>query len=131
MELTLLDMPLSVCRLEPDAQVPEWVWSSGFMSITRTPEELSIVCEWAPGHVKQEAGWRAFKIRGPLEFGLVGVLASVIEPLRTSSIPVFVISTFDTDYLLVKGDDVERAREALTSAGHILTTLAGPQFPPE
>jgi hypothetical protein len=130
MELTLLDTPLSICRLEPDAPVPEWAWSSAFISITRTQEELSIVSEWAPDDIKQEAGWRAFKISGPLEFGLVGVLVSVIEPLRESGIPVFVISTFYTDYVLVKRADIERASEALRSAGHILT-LAGREPAPQ
>jgi len=120
MELTLLDTPLVICRLQASAAVPEWAWAPGFVSVTRTSKELSIVCGQAPEEVKQERGWRAMKMAGPLDFGLTGVLAGVIDPLRDERIAVFVVSTFDTDYVLVRERDVSRAVEVLRRAGHVL-----------
>jgi len=109
----------SVCQLDADAEVPGWV-SGTVTSVTRTPSELSIVClqEFVPDHVRCETGWRCLRIRGPLEFSLVGVIASLTGLLAAADLGVFVISTFDTDYLLVKQDDLNTAVTSLRTAGH-------------
>jgi hypothetical protein len=118
--LTLLPETLAVCRLAPDAPVPAWAWAGEPASVTRTRDELSIVCRAAevPDDVQREAGWRCLKVRGPLDFGLTGVLAALTVPLATAGIPVFALSTFDTDYLLVRAEDLLRAMDVLRAAGH-------------
>jgi len=93
---------------------------AGFFSVTRTHEELSIVCPESviPVDVKQESGWRMLKVEGPLEFGLTGVLASIATPLAQAGISIFSIATFNTDYVLVKDALVAEAVKALHAAGH-------------
>jgi uncharacterized protein len=121
MNLSLTPDRLTVCRLAPDAPIPAWAADAkAFVSITRTADELSIVCavSLAPADVKKESGWRAFKIEGPLDFGLTGILASVLAPLAQAKISIFAISTYNTDYILVKADKVEAATAALRAAGH-------------
>ena len=121
MNLSLAKDRLTVCQLAPDAPVPAWAAStSAFTSITRTSEELSIVCAESvvPAGVKQEANWRMFKVAGPLDFGLTGVLASVAAPLAQAGISIFSIATFNTDYVLVKDAKVTEAVKALQAAGH-------------
>src|SRR5262245_7244439 len=112
---TLLPGNFAVCRLEPGAAIPTWATAGSVFSITRTPVELSIVCEQSvvPDGVRCERGWRCFALAGPIPFATVGVLASLVTPLADAGISVFAISTFDTDYLLVKEKDVERAVAAL------------------
>jgi hypothetical protein len=89
-------------------------------SIVRTDEELSVVCaaEDASSDAEVSRGWRALKVAGPLDFALTGVLASLAEPLSEAGISIFAISTFDTDYILVKEADLDRAVEVLSDAGH-------------
>ncbi len=113
--LTLLPGALAICRLEKNAPVPEWALAGPFCSVTLTREELSIVCPETrvPRAVKKEAGWRALQVAGPLDFSLTGVLASLTAPLAREKISVFAVSTYDTDYLLVKEEQVERAIRAL------------------
>ena len=122
MNLTLLDKTLAVCRLEPNSPLPDWI-GGDFFSITRSSEEISIVCEQAlvPEDVKSERDWRAFKVAGPLLFDQIGVLASLAEPLAEAELGIFVVSTFDTDYILVKEAELSAAREALKGAGHSIT----------
>jgi hypothetical protein len=119
LSISVLPDPLAVCRLSPTAAVPDWV-SGGFASITRTADELSIVCreETVPDGTATERGWRAFKVEGPIPFEWTGIAASLLAPLAEAEISVFVISTFDTDYLLVKAETLERAAETLRTAGH-------------
>ena len=103
-----------------DAPVPGWA-RGDFVSITRTPEELSVVCaETAlPADAPQaELGWRALQVAGPLNFELTGILSSISEPLADAEISLFALSTYDTDYVLVREADLERAIEALEGAGH-------------
>ena len=119
--LTLEVLPglLAVCRLGPSQAVPEWVLRLPFWSITRTEDEISIVLPEAlasPGW-KQEAGFRALKVRGPLDFGLIGVMARLTVALATAHVSLVAISTFDTDYVLVRDSDLARAVEALQAAG--------------
>ena len=117
--LELLPEVYVVCRLEPGAPAPPWP-TKGLFSVTRTPEELSVVCaeECAPEGATCQHGWRCLKVRGPLDFALVGVLASLSAPLAASGVSIFVISTYDTDYLLVCEYELERAIAALERAGH-------------
>ena len=111
--LKLLDGLYAVCRLGADAPVaPSLLAAKGeFLSVTRTADELSIVCEdaLAPAGAKVERGWRAFKVMGPLDFSLTGIIASLTAPLAEAKISVFTVATFDTDYLLVKEADLEGA----------------------
>jgi uncharacterized protein len=109
-----------VSRLAPDAGLPAWIPSGSIVSITRTQDELSIVCEEPrplPSE-KYEAGWACLKLEGPFPFSLTGVLSSFLAPLAENKIPIFAMSTFDTDYVLVKRDDLARAVTALQAAGH-------------
>lgn len=123
LRLVVLPEVLAVCRLAANAGVPGWVATGGFCSITRTGEELSIVAEQAhvPAGVRVEGGWRALKVVGPIPFETVGVLVGVAAPLAQAGISLFALSTFDTDYLLVKADRLEAARAALAGAGHEVT----------
>jgi hypothetical protein len=121
MDLALTHDTLAVCQLPGDAPVPAWALDArSLVSITRTPEELSIVCraELVPATVKQEAGWRAFRIEGPLDFGLTGILASVLEPLAQAGVSIFAVSTYNTDHVLVREAKLDAAIEALRAAGH-------------
>jgi len=106
---------LAICRLPPASPIPAWIGDEEFVSVTRTPDELSIVCHEAlvPGEVKAERNWRMLGVNGPLDFAMTGVLASLAGPLSDAGIAVFVISTYDTDYLLVKEDHFDRALEIL------------------
>jgi len=116
--LSVLPETLAICRLEREASVPEWAMGE-FVSITRTPDELSIVCNErdVPSDVKADRGWQALKIEGPLDLALTGVLASIAGPLAEARINIFAISTFDTDYVLVKTDRVTEAIGVLRISG--------------
>src|SRR5437588_2385958 len=120
--LVLLDDTFSVCRLAADAPVPGWVGAGPFVSITRTADELSVVCrqEAVPEGVRCERDWRCLRVAGILDFSLVGVLASLLGPLADAGTSIFVVSTFDTDYLLVKEQDLQRAVEVLRRVGHVV-----------
>jgi hypothetical protein len=115
---------LAICRLAPDAPLPSWAAAGRFFSITRTAEELSIVCaeDDAPADVKAEKEWRALKAEGPLDFSAIGIIASLAVPLAAEGISLFVVSTFDTDYILVKQERLEAATAALARAGHRIRT---------
>jgi hypothetical protein len=111
----------TICRLPAAAAIPDWALASDdFLSITRTGDELSLVCpaRLVPATAKQESGWRMLKVAGPLDFSLTGVLLAVLEPLDRAGVSVFAVSTFDTDYVLVKADRVDEATEALRAGGH-------------
>jgi hypothetical protein len=88
--------------------------------VTRSDTELSVVCreEDVPAGASAERGWRALEVAGPLDFSLTGIVASLVSPLADAAVPIFVLSTFDTDYLLVREPDLPRAVEALRAAGH-------------
>lgn len=111
---------LAVCRFAPDAPLPAWVLHEGaeFWSLTRTPDELSLVCaeDDLPPSVDTnvEKGWRAFTLVGPVPFTTTGVISGLTAPLAAAGVPVFVLSTFDTDYLLVRERWVEQARAVLS-----------------
>jgi uncharacterized protein len=121
LKLDLLPVRLAICRLAPAASIPEWAATGAdFYSATRTPGELSVVCaeEAVPPGVKHDPDWRVFRIEGPFDFSAIGVLASVAAPLAEAAVSIFAVSTFDTDYVLVKENQVKRAALALEAAGH-------------
>ena len=120
MKLHTLDELYAIVRLEPDAELPDWVRGGHFWSATRSESELSIVCreEDVPTDASAERGWCALELAGPLDFSLTGVVAALVTPLAEAEVPIFVISTFETDYLLVREPDLPRSVEALQAAGH-------------
>jgi hypothetical protein len=121
-QLTILVLPdlFAVCRLAPNEPVPAWASAASFFSITRTAEELSVVCpqQTVPEFVRCERAWRCLRLAGTIDFAVVGVLASLVTPLAEAGIGVFAVSTFDTDYLLMKEKDFDMAVAALRQAGH-------------
>jgi hypothetical protein len=122
LSLVILPQRLAICRLSPDETIPTFLFHSQFYSITRTSDELSIVLpeEIVPSNWKAETGWHCLKVIGPLDFDLTGSLASLAIPLSEAGISVFVISTYDTDYLLVREDNLKKATQILLKSGHVL-----------
>lgn len=113
--MKLLKERYGVCRLGKNEPIPEWTKNSDFCSITKTLDELSIVCTEAsiPKDIKCEKDWRILKIEGPLDFSLIGILASISTILAQEGISIFAISTYDTDYILVKNNDIDNAVKSL------------------
>jgi len=118
--LELLSPRLAVTRLESNQAIPGWATLGDFFSITHTAVELSIVCEqrFVPPGLQSESDWRALKVQVTLDFSLTGILASLATPLAQAKISIFAVSTFDTDYILVKEVFLEQAVATLRSAGH-------------
>ena len=118
--LRLVAGEFAVCRLPANEPVPAWAGSTVFSSITRTADELSVMCpaSQVPAGVTAEPGWRLLKFQGPFAFGTVGILASVAEPLARAGISLLAVATFDTDYLLVQVPRLEDAVRAIEAAGH-------------
>jgi hypothetical protein len=115
----------AVGRLAPDAAVPAWADGPGFSSITRTADELSVICPATrvPAGVKHDRGWRLLKLAGPFEFTATGILSSVLEPLARAGLSSLAVASFDTDHVLVKADRLDAAALALQAAGHkVITT---------
>ncbi len=114
--------PYAVIRLAPDATVPDWSTKGDFTSITRTTEELSIVCpaESVPSDLASPQRWICLKLEGPFPFSQTGVLLSFIEPLSSNGIPIFAIATYDTDYVLIQEEWAGSAIDILQQAGHEL-----------
>jgi len=114
--------PYAIVRLAPDAPVPEWATKGDFTSITRTADELSIVCpaENLPSDVNSPHHWICLKLEGPFAFSLTGVLLSFVQPLSDNGIPIFAISTFDTDYVLIQEESARAGLNYLEAAGHEL-----------
>lgn len=110
-----------MCRLGATAALPPWFADAGPLAgVTRTADELSVVCaeDAVPAGVQAERGWRALKAHGPFAFTLTGVLAAILSPLAAAGVPIFALSTYDTDYVLVPGDRADDAVAALRDAGH-------------
>ena len=126
LSLHLLPETLAVCRLEPDGPVPDWATGGSFYSVTRTTDEVSIVCpeRAVPEETKAERGWRLLQVEGPLDFAMTGVLARLTRPLAEAGVSVFALSTYDTDYLLVRDRDIASAVAALRTDGHRVVTVA-------
>jgi uncharacterized protein len=119
-KLEMVEGSYAVCRLDAAEPLPEWAGAKPFVSVTRTDAELSVVCPEGsvPPGVRAERGWRCLRVVGPLGFGVTGILASLAGPLASSGVSIFVVSTYDTDYLMVQERDLERAADALARAGH-------------
>jgi hypothetical protein len=122
--LDLMPGSYAISRLDPHAPVPPWATRGGFSSITRTVNELSIVCasDEVPDAVAAQRDRRGLTVRGPLDFSLVGIAAALTGVLAEASISLFMLSTYDTDYLFVRDADLDRALTALRAAGHIVVT---------
>ncbi len=122
--LSLLPETLAICRLPPDAENPAWTFAGGFHSITRTRDELSVVCaqESVPDGAQCDKDWRCLRVEGKLDLALTGILASLLAPLADAGIAIFAISTYDTDYVMVKEEHLERAVRVLVDAGYEIKT---------
>jgi hypothetical protein len=118
--LLVVDGTFAICRLGGGSPIPSWATAAPFCSITRTADELAVVCgqDAVPEGVLCERGWRCLRVAGAMPFPVVGVLASLTVPLAEAGSSIFAISTFDTDYLLVKEDVWERAVDVLVPYGH-------------
>lgn len=122
LDFTILKGDYSIYRLEKDSAIPAWIFDSDFFSVTRTQDELSIVCKHIDltpdDRTKHNQHWRILKIIGPLELSLVGIIADVFNLLKENKISIFVISTFDTDYIIVKNQHLDKAVSVLKKCGH-------------
>ena len=120
--LTLFPETFATCRLERGTPLPPWVQTEPFCSLTNTPDELSLVClaDPVPPDIQADRDWRCFKLHGPFPFSLVGILNSITVPLAQANIGIFAISTYDTDYVLVKEHHLQQAISVLTEAGHTI-----------
>jgi len=121
-QLALIAGRYAVCRLPAQAELPDWAHAEHLLSITWRAGETSIVCpeRYVPPEVKAERGWRALEVSGPLDFVLVGVLSSLLLPLAKAQVSVFVLSTYDTDLILIPEVQLERALGALGGAGNLV-----------
>jgi hypothetical protein len=117
---------LAVVKLPPGAEVPDWAESSSIFSITATASETSIVCaaRSVPRKSVHQRPFTAFEVEGPLDFALTGVLSTLLVPLAEAEISVFTLSTYDTDWILVPGDDADRAEEVWRRSGHTVEPSA-------
>lgn len=125
--LKILPDRMAVCRLAPTAELPDWIDKSSIFTVTRTGEELTVVCAETPvpPDVLSEGGWRCFQVRGPLDFSETGIIFSLSKPLAESGVPIFVMSTFNTDYFMVKETDLAKAIDVLSAAGHQIESEDG------
>lgn len=134
LRLTLLYLPgsFAVCKLPAGSTIPAWATSGDFFSVTRTADELSVVCrqEAVPEGAACEKGWRCLRVAGTMPFTLVGVLAALTVPVAKAGVGVFAFSTFDTDHLLIKDEDYPKAVAALRAAGHEFKLLNEPTEKP-
>jgi putative intracellular protease/amidase len=120
--LTVLEDAYAICRLDRDAPIPAWASAGRFISFSRTPDELSIVCpqDRVAKGIQCVRDWRCLRVVGPIDLSEVGVLAALLTPLAEAGVSVFTVSTFDTDYLLVKAENLPRALDALRQHGHVI-----------
>ena len=120
--LKLIPGEFAVARLPAADPVPNWAGSRVFSSITRTADELSFICpvHQVPANLRRESGWRLVKFVGPFDFGAVGILASVAQPLAHARISLLAVGTFDTDYVLIKAAQLPEAIRVLEAAGHLV-----------
>ena len=116
----ILRETFAICRLDKDAPIPDWVFQGNLFSVTRTKDELSIVCPQInlPKGIICNQGWSCLKVRGPLDLSSTGIISSISSTLEQEAISLFSISTYDTDYEMVKEKDLEKAIFALTETGH-------------
>ena len=120
LSLSLMPHTYAVCQFHPDKHIPYWALLGDFVSLTRTHEELSIVCQQdnVPDEIQAERGWRCVQVQGAFDFSVAGVNASLAIPLAEADISVLAIATYATDYILIKEENVERVIQVLEQAGH-------------
>lgn len=126
LSVTLLAERVALCRFGPDSPVPVWTADARqFLTISRTPTELSVVADErvVPNGVEARRGYRVLRVEGPLPLDLTGVFAALASPLADAGIPIFPIATHDTDYILVRDADIERALAALRTVGHKIVVV--------
>jgi uncharacterized protein len=118
--LTVLGERFSICRLDAAEEVPAWATRGPFFSVTRTWDELSVVCpeDGVPESISRERDWRALRLEGTFDLSMVGILASVASPLAEAGASIFAVSTFDTDYVLVREEQLDLAVDTLRASGH-------------
>jgi hypothetical protein len=123
MKLTIVPGRFAVVRLGPRDPIPAGLTEGAFVSITRTGDELSIVCEEgaAPAGTRVERGWACLRLEGPIPFTATGILSALLAPLAAVQVGIFAISTFDTDYVLLKHAQLDAAVAALEREGHTVT----------
>ena len=118
MRLQALKYDLTICKI---ASAKDMDWTDGFFFLGKTDEEISLVCETnhtPRGTIERDDGWKCFRVEGPLDFSLTGILSGILSLLAARQIGVFAVSTFNTDYILVKKNDFERALRVLSDAGY-------------
>lgn len=127
LNLSLLPDKFAICRLDASSKIPDWACAGSFISITRSHDELSIVCpmDRVPSLEECNRGWRCFKVEGKLDFSLTGILTALATPLAQAGISIFALSTYDTDYLMVRDVDKEKAIQVLSQAGHQIHIMPG------
>lgn len=120
MNLIPLEGSFSICQLDPNSEIPAWAFDGDFYSITQTTDEISIICDHRhiPEYIKFDPGWRLLKIDGTFKFDEIGILNSITMPLAEAAISLLTVSTFDTDFILVKVSNFEQAIKVLENAGH-------------
>ena len=125
LKLVLTDEPMAICRLGPGDAPPGWATGGGWWSMTRTGDELSIVCNETavPQEVAASRGWRLLRFEGPLPLDQTGILASVTAPLAVAHVSVFALATFSTDFVLIPAAQQRAAIDALERAGHAVRSL--------
>jgi hypothetical protein len=124
LKLSLLKNKYAICSLPKDAPIPEWALAQSLASINRTDKELTIVCKQdiIPSQYQSDLNWRCFKIDGSFDLNQIGVISSISSPLADAGISIYVISTYDTDYFLIKDDNLEKTISTLSASGHSITT---------
>lgn len=127
--LRLFAETLAIARLASNASVPDWIFGNDFLSITRTRRELSIVCrdDAVPAEISEvQRGFRAFAVVGTLDFVATGIIAALAEPLAVAGVPIFGLSTYDTDHILIHESHLEVGIAALRAAGHTVREASSP-----
>ena len=124
LNLSLLERTYGICVFESNAPIPEWAAAASLCSITRTEKELTVVCPQniIPADIRHDGDWRCFRIDGSFDLNQIGVISSLAAPLAKADISIFVVSSYDTDYILIKDEKVEKAIAVLSDNGHSVTT---------
>ena len=127
LNLSIIKETMAICRMEPHEGIPAWLVDSPFYVVIRTEDEISLVSQEkrVPQRIKSDRGWRCLKVQGPMALSETGVLASLAGPLARAGIGIFAVSTFDTDYLLIKKENLVQATRVLRQAGHFFRQRQG------